>query len=78
MSSSPYPGHTHYAAPETLQGGEVTILSDLWSLGCTFYEMFTGNIPSLLFYLKNELLMVETKCSLNFIYFSFLFVYVII
>ena len=35
-------GSATYMAPEVLQGAEVTILSDLWSLGCVFYEMFTG------------------------------------
>jgi len=37
-----FPGNPHYLAPEVLQGGEITILSDLWSLGCVLYEMFTG------------------------------------
>ncbi|XP_052814405.1 serine/threonine-protein kinase ULK4-like isoform X2 [Mya arenaria] len=40
-------GHTNYSAPEVLQGGEISILSDLWSLGCTMYEMFTGHPPFL-------------------------------
>ncbi|XP_053386677.1 serine/threonine-protein kinase ULK4-like isoform X1 [Mercenaria mercenaria] len=40
-------GHTHYMAPEVLQGGELTLLSDLWSLGCVMYELFTGHPPFL-------------------------------
>ena len=37
-----YLGHPNYTAPEVLQGGDITLLSDLWSLGCVVYEMFTG------------------------------------
>ncbi|KAJ8308456.1 LOW QUALITY PROTEIN: hypothetical protein KUTeg_013330 [Tegillarca granosa] len=40
-------GPPTYMAPEVLQGGEFTILSDLWSLGCVLYEMFTGHPPFL-------------------------------
>lgn len=40
-------GSPNYTAPEVLQGGEITILSDLWSLGCVFYELFTGHPPFL-------------------------------
>ncbi|KAK3602625.1 hypothetical protein CHS0354_034209 [Potamilus streckersoni] len=40
-------GLLNYTAPEVIQGGEVTIMSDLWSLGCVFYEMFTGHPPFL-------------------------------
>jgi len=29
-------------APEVLQGVEASFASDLWSLGCIFYEMFAG------------------------------------
>ena len=36
-------GDLKYTAPEVLQGGEITLLSDLWSLGCVLYEMCTGN-----------------------------------
>ncbi|CAF1297751.1 unnamed protein product [Adineta ricciae] len=31
-----------YTAPEVLRGGEYSISSDLWSLGCVFYEMCAG------------------------------------
>ena len=33
-----------YTAPEVLRGGEYSISSDLWSLGCIFYEMCAGMI----------------------------------
>ena len=38
-------GSPTYMAPEVLQGSEHTICSDLWSLGCVMYEMFTGHPP---------------------------------
>ncbi|CAF1313394.1 unnamed protein product [Adineta steineri] len=31
-----------YTAPEVLRGGEHTISSDLWSVGCILYEMIAG------------------------------------
>jgi serine/threonine protein kinase len=31
-----------YIAPEILRGAEYSISSDLWSLGCIIYEMFSG------------------------------------
>ena len=36
-----------YLAPEILQGGPHTYMTDLWSLGCVFYEMYTGHPPFL-------------------------------
>ncbi|XP_077125183.1 serine/threonine-protein kinase ULK4 [Ranitomeya variabilis] len=38
-------GSPVYAAPEIIKGADFSILSDLWSLGCIFYEMFTGRPP---------------------------------
>jgi len=35
-------GSPPYMAPEVLQGVEPSFASDLWSLGCIFYEMFAG------------------------------------
>lgn len=29
-------------SPELFQGGEPNIMTDLWALGCVFYEMFAG------------------------------------
>ncbi|XP_048734641.2 serine/threonine-protein kinase ULK4-like isoform X2 [Ostrea edulis] len=40
-------GAPTYMAPEGLQSHEITILSDLWSLGCVLYELFTGHPPFL-------------------------------
>ncbi|ESO86237.1 hypothetical protein LOTGIDRAFT_220770 [Lottia gigantea] len=40
-------GNITYSAPEVLQGREPSVLSDLWSLGCIFYELFTGHPPFL-------------------------------
>ena len=37
-----------YTAPEVLRGGEYSISSDLWSLGCVFYEMCAGMFVILL------------------------------
>ena len=38
-------GNPKYLAPEVLQGSEHSIQSDLWSLGCLLYEMYTGHPP---------------------------------
>lgn len=37
-----FPGSTAYSAPEVLEGSETIMSSDLWSLGCIFYYMYTG------------------------------------
>lgn len=37
-----FSGAPTYMSPEGFQSQEITILSDLWSLGCVLYEMFTG------------------------------------
>ncbi|XP_075412124.1 serine/threonine-protein kinase ULK4 isoform X2 [Tenrec ecaudatus] len=34
-----------YTAPEVLRGADFSITSDLWSLGCLLYEMFSGKSP---------------------------------
>ena len=36
-------GSPTYMAPEVFQSGEYSMASDLWSLGCVLFEMFTGN-----------------------------------
>lgn len=37
-------GELSYMAPEVLNGEEHTKASDLWSLGCMLYEMYTGRV----------------------------------
>ncbi|XP_029601087.1 serine/threonine-protein kinase ULK4 [Salmo trutta] len=38
-------GSPVYCAPEVVKGGDHSISSDLWALGCIFYEMFSGKPP---------------------------------
>lgn len=38
-------GDILYMAPEVLKGEENTYSSDLWSLGCILYRMYTGSCP---------------------------------
>ncbi|KAL3981080.1 sialic acid binding Ig-like lectin 10 [Sarotherodon galilaeus] len=38
-------GSTAYSAPEVLEGSEANMNSDLWSLGCILYYMYTGKPP---------------------------------
>ncbi|XP_058144196.1 serine/threonine-protein kinase ULK4 isoform X11 [Dasypus novemcinctus] len=38
-------GSPVYAAPEIVRGSDFSITSDLWSLGCLLYEMFSGKPP---------------------------------
>ncbi|GJQ61842.1 MAG: hypothetical protein SCALA702_08950 [Melioribacteraceae bacterium] len=44
-------GTVYYMSPEQINGEEVTHLSDIYSLGCTIYEMLSGVPP---FYYKSE------------------------
>lgn len=39
------PGTTEYMPPEQLRGLEVDVRSDIYSLGVTFHEMLTGQLP---------------------------------
>ncbi|XP_052580602.1 serine/threonine-protein kinase ULK4 isoform X7 [Peromyscus californicus insignis] len=38
-------GSPIYAAPEIMKGTDFSVASDLWSLGCLLYEMFSGKPP---------------------------------
>lgn len=41
----------YYTAPEVIDSGVVTEYSDIYSIGCIFYEVLTGHLP---FYSENE------------------------
>ena len=38
-------GDVRYMAPEVLNGEDNSKASDLWSLGCILYKMYTGHVP---------------------------------
>ncbi|XP_012590630.1 PREDICTED: serine/threonine-protein kinase ULK4 [Condylura cristata] len=38
-------GSLTYTAPEIVKGTDFSVTSDLWSLGCLLYEMFSGKPP---------------------------------
>ncbi|XP_067416937.1 serine/threonine-protein kinase ULK4 isoform X2 [Emydura macquarii macquarii] len=38
-------GSPVYTSPEAIKGADFSIASDLWSLGCLLYEMFSGRPP---------------------------------
>ena len=38
-------GDLSYMAPEVIMGEDNSRESDLWSLGCIFYQMYTGSLP---------------------------------
>ncbi|XP_016018769.2 serine/threonine-protein kinase ULK4 isoform X3 [Rousettus aegyptiacus] len=38
-------GSLTYTAPEIVRGTDFSVASDLWSLGCLLYEMFSGKPP---------------------------------
>lgn len=38
-------GSPIYTAPEVVRGADFSVTSDLWSLGCLLYEMFSGKPP---------------------------------
>jgi serine/threonine-protein kinase len=43
--SGKWMGTADYASPEQIQGNELDARSDVYSLGCVFYETLTGRIP---------------------------------
>jgi serine/threonine-protein kinase len=43
--SGKWMGTADYASPEQIQGKELDARSDVYSLGCVFYEALTGRIP---------------------------------
>lgn len=38
-------GDIRYMAPEIISGEDNTKESDIWSLGCLLYQMYTGSLP---------------------------------
>ncbi|XP_033114833.1 serine/threonine-protein kinase ULK4-like isoform X2 [Anneissia japonica] len=38
-------GSPEYLAPEVFKGGDNSLASDFWSLGCVLYQLFTGHVP---------------------------------
>lgn len=40
-----FKGTANYLPPETINNSEYTRFSDIWSLGCTIFEMLTGSPP---------------------------------
>lgn len=54
-------GTAKYAAPELLLNGQVSLKSDIWSLGCTFFYMATGLNPWSSLTIPGVILSVHSK-----------------
>lgn len=55
-------GTVLYMSPEQIRGEDVDHLSDIYSLGCTFYEMISGEPP---FYEENEYKVMDAHLKQN-------------
>ncbi|EFC43141.1 serine/threonine kinase [Naegleria gruberi] len=47
-----YEGTIQFSSPEAIIKGEVEQASDIWSLGCVFYQLLSGDYESILFRIK--------------------------
>jgi len=45
LSSTNHPGLARWAAPEQLEGSKPHPSGDIYSFGCTMYEVFSGEVP---------------------------------
>jgi serine/threonine protein kinase len=62
-----FTGDVHYLAPETLEGERPGKLSDIYAVGCTIYEMLSGNHYQTYDYSKKKLIFTKPKQALKYI-----------
>ncbi len=55
-------GTVYYMSPEQIRGERVTHHADIYSIGCTFYEMLTGKPP---FYYESEYEIMDAHLKKN-------------